>query len=115
MEKIRSRVFDKAKTISDSVKLNAERKYLLLKQYAENATCKTEEKYSEKYLRLERLADGLNANNPLRILSIGYAKLYCANGKVINFSETEPGDEISAITADGKFKALVTDKQKRGG
>lgn len=61
--------------------------------------------------RLQAATAKLNGNNPLRILSLGYAKLYDGDRKPLRWKDVTVGNRMYAVTAEGKIAATVTEKR----
>lgn len=53
----------------------------------------------------------LEQNSPLRILSLGYAKLYDRNGQTVAYDTVCVGDTVRAVLAEGNLKATVCEKE----
>ncbi len=64
--------------------------------------------------RLERAVANLDTNNPLRILSMGYSKLYTEDGSSVTIDNVKTGDTVSAVISGGKLTAKVISKSERG-
>lgn len=62
---------------------------------------------------LQTLSAKLDGNNPLRILSLGYAKLYDADGRTVCFDDVQSGDDVRAVLAEGTLFATVTEKRAK--
>ncbi|MDE6398642.1 MAG: exodeoxyribonuclease VII large subunit [Clostridiales bacterium] len=63
--------------------------------------------------RLQKLTGKLDNNNPLRILSLGYAKLYDEDKHAVTYAGVRAGDTVRAVLADGTIVATVTGKQPK--
>ena len=111
-ERVRMRVRDTALRIDGGVR----EKYGALRLAAvvagERITASTEEKQSGLRERTAAAIARLDAGNPLRILSMGYARLRGKSGNV-TFDNTRAGDAIEALTAEGTLFATVTGKKRR--
>lgn len=71
-----------------------------------------QEKATEYDARLKISSAKLNSNNPLRILSMGYAKLYAKNGQNVSCGVLNIGDAFNAVCCDGTLSALVIEKNE---
>ncbi len=63
--------------------------------------------------RLDRLAAGLDAMSPLKVLGRGYAIARAGGGVVSSVGQARPGDRIEVLVSDGALKCLVEDKEER--
>ncbi|MDE7394805.1 MAG: exodeoxyribonuclease VII large subunit [Clostridiales bacterium] len=75
---------------------------------------RTEQKLASVQTRVGELSGSLQKNSPLRILSMGYAKLFKSDGTGADVTNTEIGEEIRAVTANGSMTATVTNILSKG-
>lgn len=112
LEQVGSKINGYAAGIAARAQHVSELTYIRLRRLAELFSVGIDGTLNSNRMRLSELTERVNKNNPLRILSMGYAKLYTADGKKATFDEIDVGDEIEAIVEDGKISATVTDKIK---
>ncbi len=63
--------------------------------------------------RLGRLAAGLDAMSPLKVLGRGYAIARTGGDVVSSVAQTRPGDKLDVLVSDGALKCVVEDKEER--
>ena len=69
---------------------------------------------SAKRQQFTRLAAGLDAMSPLKVLSRGYSMAFSADGSIIkSAAQVHPGDPIRIQTGDGAFNTRVTDPNEQ--
>ena len=66
-------------------------------------------KITTKRTQLEVLMHKLDGNNPLKILSQGYFKLYDDKGLPTQIKQVESGDKITVLGEGGRINAEVLD------
>ena len=65
-----------------------------------------------KRQQFTRLAAGLDAMSPLKVLSRGYSMAFQADGSIVkSAAQVQPGDRIRVQTGDGAFESIVTEKR----
>ncbi len=68
---------------------------------------------SEERGRLSRLAAGLDALSPLKVLGRGYAIARRGHDVVASVSEVRPGDGLDVLVSDGVLSCEVKEKEER--
>lgn len=63
--------------------------------------------------RLGRLAAGLDALSPLKVLGRGYAIARRGEDVVSSIAQAEPGDRLEVLVSDGALRCLIEDKEER--
>lgn len=63
--------------------------------------------------RLGRLAAGLDALSPLKVLGRGYAIARAGEDVVSSIAQTGPGDKLEVLVSDGALQCEVTGKEER--
>lgn len=63
--------------------------------------------------RLGRLAAGLDAMSPLKVLGRGYAIARAGDDVVSSIAQARPGDRLDVLVSDGVLKCVVEDKEER--
>ena len=63
--------------------------------------------------RLGRLAAGLDAMSPLKVLGRGYAIARAGEDVVSSVAQAQPGDQLDVLVSDGALKCVVQDKEER--
>ena len=61
---------------------------------------------------LTLLSGRLDAASPLKIISNGYAKVYCNNVPLASVGDVAKGDELEVVVADGIIAANVVNTRK---
>ena len=74
---------------------------------------KTRNAANKQNERLQKAAAKLDGNNPLRILSMGYAKLTDKRGQPVRYDSVAVGDDFAAVVDGGKLIAKVTEKKEK--
>lgn len=69
-------------------------------------------KYSDYEHTISKLMARLDANNPIKILGQGYAKLYDNKGLATDIENVKVGDDIMVLTSGGKIDAQVKNINK---
>lgn len=72
----------------------------------------TVDAYENRNTALKENAAKLENNNPLRILSAGYGKIYNKYGAVSSVDDTDVGENIDIALNDGRLTATVSSKHK---
>lgn len=73
------------------------------------------ERIYDKYKnKIAGAASALSANDPLRILAKGYAKIYNESGKAAAYEKLATGDAVTAVMDGGRIKAKVVEKIANG-
>ena len=67
----------------------------------------------EKKARLGRLAAGLDALSPLKVLGRGYAAARRGEDVVSSITQAEAGDRLDILVSDGVLKCTVEEKEER--
>ncbi len=68
---------------------------------------------AKKKARLGRLAAGLDALSPLKVLSRGYAVARQGEDVVSSIAQAEPGDKLDVLVSDGVLNCTVEKKEER--
>lgn len=63
--------------------------------------------------RLGRLAAGLDALSPLKVLGRGYAIARRGEDVVSSITQAEPGDRLEVLVSDGALSCLIEEKEER--
>ena len=63
--------------------------------------------------RLGRLAAGLDALSPLKVLGRGYAIARRGEDVVSSIAQAEPGDRLEVLVSDGALSCLIEEKEER--
>lgn len=63
--------------------------------------------------RLGRLAAGLDALSPLKVLGRGYAIARRGEDVVSSIAQAEPGDRLEVLVSDGALRCLIEEKEER--
>ena len=63
--------------------------------------------------RLGRLAAGLDALSPLKVLGRGYAIARRGEDVVSSIAQAEPGDQLEVLVSDGTLGCVVEKKEER--
>ena len=63
--------------------------------------------------RLGRLAAGLDAMSPLKVLGRGYAIARMGEDVVSSVTRTRPGDRLEVLVSDGALHCEVKEKEER--
>ena len=69
------------------------------------------DKCQARELNIAEVSTKLNYLNPLKTLSLGYAKVVCGEQTVSSVMQVNEGDEVSVLLSDGKLLASVTEKE----
>ncbi len=110
-ERVRSRVAWAAETLASRMHGLLAQKYAAVTAYANAISAQTDNAAAVRADKLARATALLESNNPLRILSLGYAKLYGADGCPVAFSKVKTGEQVRAVLADGTIVAQVKEKK----
>ena len=70
-------------------------------------------KLSRQRGRLGRLAAGLDAMSPLKVLGRGYAIARAGGDVVSSVAQARPGDKLDVLVSDGVLKCAVEEKEER--
>ncbi|WP_251612943.1 exodeoxyribonuclease VII large subunit [Pumilibacter muris] len=108
LEQMRTAVFGLGAKMKDSVTTRFENAGDFVRSRSETLSETALQNYNEASERMRLLSAKLDTNNPLRILSMGYAKLYRTDGKNATLDNIKVGDEFKAVLANGKLTARVT-------
>ncbi len=68
---------------------------------------------AEQRGRLGRLAAGLDALSPLKVLGRGYAIARRGENVVSSIAQAEPGDRLEVLVSDGALSCLIEEKEER--
>ena len=115
LEQMRTAVFGLGAKMKDSVTTRFKNAGDFVRSRSETLSETALQNYNEASERMRLLSAKLDTNNPLRILSMGYAKLYRTDGKNATLDNIKVGDEFKAVLANGKLTARVTKIQKGEG
>ncbi len=63
--------------------------------------------------QLGRLAAGLDALSPLKVLGRGYAIARTGENVVSSITQAQPGDELDVLVSDGVLRCAVEEKEER--
>lgn len=63
--------------------------------------------------RLGRLAAGLDAMSPLKVLGRGYSIARAGGGVVSSVAQAQPGDKLEVLVSDGALNCVVENKEER--
>ncbi|HEY8391013.1 MAG TPA: exodeoxyribonuclease VII large subunit [Clostridia bacterium] len=69
--------------------------------------------FNDKYNELNQNILRLKANDPKKILSLGYAKVYKDNKSINSIQDINKGDNINLFFADGKTTANISDTPQK--
>ncbi len=112
LERLRNVVLCYGNKMKELVSLRYEKNDALMRNLADELSEKTLQVYDGIGEHMRLLSLKLDTNNPLRILSMGYAKLYSKDGKSVAINNMNVGDEFNAVLAEGKLTARVTKIQR---
>lgn len=112
---IKSRILNKAYEIKHKTDCNFQTRLDTIKNQANSLSEKIDCKYTADKDKWMNLSNKLDKNDPLRILSMGYARLTKENGDVLKYENAEIGDKITAVLQDGKITAAITEKNGKIG
>ena len=68
---------------------------------------------ARKRAKLGRLAAGLDALSPLKVLGRGYAIARRGEDVVSSIAQIEPGDRLDMLVSDGVLRCAVEEKEER--
>ena len=105
---------DKATRLSDRAATLLQNRYDAVSALSNRLCVQTEQAHERVQTRVSELSGRLQQNSPLRILSMGYAKLFKASGEAADATNTIAGEEIRAVTANGNLTATVTAVHAKG-
>ncbi len=111
-ERIRSRIFALIENMNVKTQHKISDLYAHTALLAQGLRNQTETHQSHTRVRLESAVNRLNSNNPLRMFSMGYAKLYRSDGGAVTYESTNVGDEIRAMVQGGTITAKITEKKQ---
>ena len=88
-------------------------KRLLLDYQQQRLAHAMENTVGEERRRLGRLAAGLDALSPLKVLGRGYAIARRGEDVVSSIAQAEPGDRLEVLVSDGALSCLIEEKEER--
>ena len=115
LERARSAVLRAGENLVDKVDAKYDERLNAVVNLSTSALSSVTEKEAECEDKLGKLGLGLDKNNPLRILSMGYAKLCDDKGKSVVYDDIKVGDDIKIYLEGGRLTSKVTEKRNDGG
>ena len=114
LDGVRYLLNDRANRLSTRATALFQKKYDEVSAFSKRISEQAEEAYERAQTRVNELSGRLQQNSPLRILSMGYAKLFKESGEAADATNTAVGEEIRAVTANGRITATVTAVSAKG-
>ena len=112
-ERVRTKVLSSAEHMERRVNEVVSNREIAVKRSALAIAEKTRNAANKQNERLQKAAAKLDGNNPLRILSMGYAKLTDKRGQPVRYDSVAVGDDFAAVVDGGKLIAKVTEKKEK--
>lgn len=112
-ERVRTKVLSSAEHMERRVNEVVSNREIAVKRSALAIAEKTRNAANKQNERLQKAAAKLDGNNPLRILSMGYAKLTDKRGQPVRYDSVAVGDDFAAVVDGGKLTAKVTEKKEK--